>query len=81
LSENIKKFRLKISDLGTLDAAISSVGGVALNAIDAHFQLHQIPNQFCMGEMLNWDAPTGGYLLQGCASNGVFLAKYFNKIE
>jgi uncharacterized flavoprotein (TIGR03862 family) len=81
LSENIKKFRLEITDLSTLDAAISSVGGVDLNAIDAHFQLHEIPNQFCMGEMLNWDAPTGGYLLQACASNGVFLAKYFNNIE
>jgi hypothetical protein len=81
LSKNIKNFPLEITDLSSLDEAISTVGGIALNAIDAHFQLHEMPNQFCIGEMLNWDAPTGGYLLQACASNGAFLAKYINKIE
>ena len=81
LSKNIKNFPLEIIDLSILDEAISTVGGVDLNAVDAHFQLHEMPNQFCIGEMLNWDAPTGGYLLQACASNGVFLAKYFNEIE
>ncbi|MFQ3305495.1 MAG: putative flavoprotein YhiN, partial [Polaribacter sp.] len=54
-------------------------GGIDINAVDGNFQLHKIPNQFCIGEMLNWDAPTGGYLLQACASTGVFLAKYFNE--
>lgn len=81
LSKNIKQFPLEVIDSSLLDTAISSVGGIDLNAVDAHFQLHQMPNQFCMGEMLNWDAPTGGYLLQACASNGVFLAKYFNEID
>jgi uncharacterized flavoprotein (TIGR03862 family) len=81
LSKHIKKFPLEVIGLGILDAAISTVGGIDLHAVDAHFQLHQMPNQFCIGEMLNWDAPTGGYLLQACASNGVFLAKYFNKID
>ncbi|MFT7497982.1 MAG: putative flavoprotein YhiN, partial [Porticoccaceae bacterium] len=38
-----------------------------------------MPNQFCIGEMLDWDAPTGGYLLQACVSTGVFLAKHLNK--
>ncbi|WP_341221308.1 NAD(P)-dependent oxidoreductase [Polaribacter atrinae] len=79
LSENIKKFPLEIIGLGILDEAISTVGGINLNAVDTHFQLHKIPNQYCIGEMLNWDAPTGGYLIQGCASIGVYLAKYFNK--
>jgi len=81
LSKNIKKFPLEVTDLSILDAAISTVGGIDLNAVDAHFQLLQMPNQFCIGEMLNWDAPTGGYLLQACASKGVFLAKYFNEID
>ncbi|MFT6097425.1 MAG: putative flavoprotein YhiN, partial [Nonlabens sp.] len=36
-------------------------------------------HQFCMGEMLDWDAPTGGYLLQACASMGVFIATYLNE--
>ena len=38
-------------------------------------------NQFCIGEMLDWDAPTGGYLLQACASTGVYLANYLNKSD
>ena len=42
-------------------------------------ELKKLPNQFCIGEMLDWDAPTGGYLLQGCASTGVYLAEYLNK--
>ena len=81
ISKYIKKFPLEVNDLGILDEAISTVGGIDINAVDTNFQLHKIPNQFCLGEMLNWDAPTGGYLLQACASNGVFLAKYLNKID
>jgi len=79
LSKQIKRFPLEIIALGSLDAAISTVGGIDLNAVDANYQLHKITNQFCIGEMLNWDAPTGGYLLQACASSGVYLAKYLNK--
>lgn len=81
ISKSIKKFSLEVTGLGALDAAISTVGGIDLNAIDANFELHKISNQFCIGEMLNWDAPTGGYLLQGCVSNGVFLSNYLNKIN
>jgi uncharacterized flavoprotein (TIGR03862 family) len=81
LSKNIKKFPLEIIGLGILDEAISTVGGINLNAVDTHFQLHKIPNQYCIGEMLNWDAPTGGYLIQACASSGVYLAKKLNKID
>ena len=81
LSKYIKNFPLEVNDLSVLDEAISTVGGIDMNAVNTNFQLHEIPNQFCIGEMVNWDAPTGGYLLQACASNGVFLAKYFNKID
>lgn len=81
LSKSIKKFPLEIKGLAVLDEAISTVGGISLSAIDSNFQLEKIPNQFCIGEMLNWDAPTGGYLLQACASTGVFLSKYLNKID
>ena len=80
LSKKIKKFPLDITDLGILDKAISTVGGIKLTALNNNFQLHKIPNQYCIGEMLNWDTPTGGYLLQGCVSSGVYLAKNFNKI-
>jgi len=81
LSKNIKKFPLEIIALGVLDAAISTVGGIDLNTIDINFQLQKIKNQYCIGEMLNWDAPTGGYLIQGCVSSGVYLAKHLNKIN
>jgi uncharacterized flavoprotein (TIGR03862 family) len=81
LSENIKKFPLEIIALGALNAAISTVGGIDLNAVDKNFQLQKMKNQYCIGEMLNWDAPTGGYLIQGCASFGVYLAKHLNKIN
>ena len=81
LAKYIKKFPLEITALGILDAAISTVGGIDLDAVDTNFQLQKIKNQFCIGEMLNWDTPTGGYLIQGCVSSGVYLAKYLNKIN
>ena len=81
LAENVKEFPIEVADVSHLDEAISTVGGIDLNAVDTHFQLHALPNQFCIGEMLNWDAPTGGYLIQACASNGVFLSNYLNKID
>ena len=75
----IKRFPLKIINTATIDESISTVGGIDLNAISKSFELKKIPNQFCIGEMLDWDAPTGGYLLQACASTGVYLAHHLNK--
>lgn len=79
LSENIKKFPLEITNTATIDEAISTVGGIDLNAVSSNFELKKIPNQFCIGEMLDWDVSTGGYLLQGCASMGFSLGKYLNE--
>lgn len=79
LSEKIKKFPLEILDTATIDESISTVGGIDRNAIFKNFELKKIPNQFCIGEMLDWDAPTGGYLLQACVSIGVYLAKNLNR--
>jgi uncharacterized flavoprotein (TIGR03862 family) len=79
LSDYIKKFPLEIINIATIDEAISTVGGIDLNAVSKSFELKKMPNQFCIGEMLDWDAPTGGYLLQACASIGVFLAKQLNE--
>jgi uncharacterized flavoprotein (TIGR03862 family) len=79
LTKNIKKFPLEIINTATIDESISTVGGIDLNSISENFELKNMPNQFCIGEMLDWDAPTGGYLLQACASTGVFLAKHLNK--
>jgi uncharacterized flavoprotein (TIGR03862 family) len=79
LAENIKRFPLEIINTASIDEAISTVGGIDLNAISESFELKEISNQFCIGEMLDWDAPTGGYLLQACASTGVYLANHLNK--
>jgi uncharacterized flavoprotein (TIGR03862 family) len=79
LAKNIKKFHLQILHSASIDEAISTVGGIDLKAVSENFELARMPNQFCIGEMLDWDAPTGGYLLQACASTGVFLATYLNQ--
>ena len=79
LAENIKKFPLTIENTSKIDEAISTVGGVNLDAVSQNFEILNLSNQFCIGEMLDWDAPTGGYLLQACASTGVYLANYINE--
>lgn len=79
LARNIKKFPLEIINTATVNESISTVGGINLNAVTKNFELKNMSNQFCIGEMLDWDAPTGGYLLQACASTGVFLANHLNK--
>jgi len=78
LAIKIKELPLEITGMGPVDEAISTVGGISLNEIDAHFQLKKWPNHYAIGEMLDWDAPTGGYLLQGCFSIGYSLAEHLN---
>lgn len=53
-----------------IDEAISTAGGVAFEALDANLMLRNLPGVFCAGEMLDWDAPTGGYLLTACFASG-----------
>jgi uncharacterized flavoprotein (TIGR03862 family) len=53
-----------------LDRAISSAGGIVASAVDADLQLRALPRIFVAGEMLDWEAPTGGYLLTGCLDSG-----------
>ncbi|MNW05039.1 hypothetical protein D3C71_2012280 [compost metagenome] len=53
-----------------LDEAISSAGGVAFEALNEGLMLKQLPSVFCAGEMLDWEAPTGGYLLTACFASG-----------
>ncbi|MFT3721912.1 TIGR03862 family flavoprotein [Pseudorhodoferax sp.] len=55
--------------------AISTAGGVALAALDEHLMLQALPGVFCAGEMLDWEAPTGGYLLTACLASGVAAAE------
>ncbi len=79
MSELIKRYPITITDLAPIDEAISTVGGISLDSVTYDLELKQLPNHYCMGEMLNWDAPTGGYLLQACFSMGYALAHKLNK--
>jgi len=81
LAHSIKGLNITLVESAPLEEAISSIGGVSLNAVDNNFEISTFPNHFCIGEMLDWDAPTGGYLIQGCASMGAWLAKYFNELK
>jgi uncharacterized flavoprotein (TIGR03862 family) len=80
LAAKIKRLPLEITGLAPIDEAISTVGGISLNAIDENFQLKKLPGNYVIGEMLDWDAPTGGYLLQACFSMGYKLGEYLNKL-
>ena len=78
MSRLIKTFPLTIIDFAPIDDAISTVGGIALKEVNDELELKKLPNHYCMGEMLDWDAPTGGYLLQACFSMGKCLADKLN---
>lgn len=80
LAKKIKAVPITLTGFAPIDEAISTVGGIALDEVDEHFQLNKMPNNYCIGEMLDWDAPTGGYLLQACFSMGNELAKGLNDL-
>ncbi|MDB5380150.1 MAG: NAD(FAD)-utilizing dehydrogenase, partial [Rubritepida sp.] len=65
---------LRLTAAQGLERAISSAGGLRFGAIDARFMLRARPGTFAAGEMLDWEAPTGGYLLQACFSTGTAAA-------
>ncbi len=79
LAASVKSFTLPVIDAGPIDEAISTVGGIALAEVDENFQLKSLSQHYVIGEMLDWDAPTGGYLLQGCFSMGAAVAKQLNE--
>ena len=66
----IKALPITVSAPRPIDEAISSAGGVRFEALDARFMLCALPGVFCAGEMLDWEAPTGGYLLTACFATG-----------
>ena len=70
LAQAIKGLALNLIKTRPLDEAISSAGGVRFEAMDENLMLKAIPGVFCAGEMLDWEAPTGGYLLTGCFASG-----------
>ena len=76
LAKNIKSLRIPLNGTGPIQTAISTTGGIKLGSIDESFMLRSHPGVFCAGEMLDWDAPTGGYLLTTCMATGRMAGKF-----
>ena len=74
LARRIKAVRLSLTGVQGLARAISSAGGVELDQVDARLMLTGLPGVFVAGEMLDWEAPTGGYLLQASMASGAVAA-------
>ena len=70
LAASIKRLPFPLIAARPLDEAISSAGGVTFEALDEHLMIRNLPGVFCAGEMLDWEAPTGGYLLTACFASG-----------
>jgi uncharacterized flavoprotein (TIGR03862 family) len=75
LSKALKSLVIKIEGIRSVEEAISTVGGVAWSEMDDNFKLNKFPSIYCAGEMLDWDAPTGGYLLQAAFASGFTIAQ------
>ena len=73
LAKTIKKFPIEVLSFRPIDEVISTAGGVAFSALNSNLELKDYPNVYCAGEMIDWEAPTGGYLLQACFSTGFWV--------
>jgi uncharacterized flavoprotein (TIGR03862 family) len=71
----LKQILIPVKSLRPVEEAISTIGGIDLNEMDSDFSFKKRPNCFAIGEMLDWDAPTGGFLLQGSFSMGHWVGK------
>lgn len=79
VAQLIKSLTFTIKDIRPIDDVISTKGGV--KTINENLSLLNYPNIFCCGEMLNWSAPTGGYLIQGAVSTGYYVASEIEKLN
>jgi uncharacterized flavoprotein (TIGR03862 family) len=75
LARALKALPITLARPRPIDEAISTAGGVRFEALDAHGMLRAVPGTFCAGEMLDWEAPTGGYLLTACFATGRAAAR------
>ena len=75
LSKMIKNFPIEVLSFRPIDEVISTSGGISFSELNSNLSLKKFPNVFCAGEMIDWEAPTGGYLLQACFSTGFFVGK------
>ena len=75
VAQTLKALPLRLQAARPVAEAISSAGGVMFDGLDAHLMLRACPGVFCAGEMLDWEAPTGGYLLTATISSGRIAAE------
>jgi uncharacterized flavoprotein (TIGR03862 family) len=75
LASLIKSVPVPLTGAQLIETAISSAGGIAFDALDENFMLKKMPGTFAAGEMLDWEAPTGGYLLQASFTTGMAAAR------
>lgn len=75
----IQQLALPVENLRPIDEAISTIGGLSLDALGDHFAWTGRPHWYAIGEMVDWDAPTGGFLLQGCFSMAMACAEHLNQ--
>jgi hypothetical protein len=75
LAALIKAVPVRLTGVQPIATAISTAGGVSFSELDERFMLKRYPGIFIAGEMLDWDAPTGGYLLQASFATGVAAAR------
>jgi hypothetical protein len=75
LAELINAVPVRLTGVAPMSRAISSAGGVTFDELDAGFMIRRLPGTFVAGEMLDWEAPTGGYLLQACFATGLAAGK------
>jgi predicted flavoprotein YhiN len=74
-AEKLKSLPITLTAPQSLERAISSAGGIKLDELDENFMLKRLPGIFAAGEMLDWEAPTGGYLLQAVFASGAAAAR------
>ncbi|KJC51324.1 NAD(FAD)-utilizing dehydrogenase [Bradyrhizobium sp. LTSP885] len=75
LAELINAVPIRITGVAPIARAISTAGGIAFDELDGNYMLRRVPGVFAAGEMLDWEAPTGGYLLQASFATGVAAGK------
>jgi uncharacterized flavoprotein (TIGR03862 family) len=74
LAHTLKALPIRLENVRPMDEAISTAGGVRFEALTSELMARAVPGLFCAGEMLDWEAPTGGYLLTGCLASGIAAA-------
>ncbi len=79
MTQVVKSFEMNPKALRPIDEVISTVGGVPFSELDATFQFKKLPRIYACGEMIDWDAPTGGYLLQACFATGNLVGRKIGK--